>query len=117
MPLADFLFEALSPVQSDKSPTPVTITAAATISPQTAMTVISGTTAVATITPPIAAYHELTFRLATTNFSGFTNTGNVAHPSLTNTTVWTNKLIVMAYDPIQLKYYPNYPGPLAATNA
>ena len=71
----DFLFQQLSTVQSNKQPTPPTVTAAATIAPTTFVTVLTGNTAVATITPPVAGSHMLCIVPGTT--TGFTTGGNI----------------------------------------
>lgn len=114
--MPDLNFQDISTVQNDSQQAPVTITAAATIAPKTFLTTISGTTAVATITPPVSGSHMLAFRFATTDFVGFVTSGNVALASLTNSTFWTNKLVLMVYNQLTAKYYPNYPYPVAATN-
>lgn len=108
MPSNDNTFQQLSTVQSAAMQQPLTITAAATIAPKTFLTIVSGTTAVATITPPIEGAHMLAIVVSTTNFSGFLTTGNILVASLTNSTVWANKLNLFAYNPISGKYYPSY---------
>lgn len=112
----ELTYQSLSSVQGANQPSPVTITAAATIAPTTFLTIISGTTAVTTITPPILGTHMLAFRLATTNFGGFGSSGNISLASLTNATVWTNKVTLMVYDPISAKYHPIYEQSVSATN-
>lgn len=101
-------FQQLSTVQDPKQQQPLTVTAAATIVPQTFLTIVSGTTSIATITPPITGCHMLAVVVSTTNFSGFLTTGNILVASLTNSTVWANKLNLFVYNPINQKYYPNY---------
>lgn len=115
--MPDLNFQDISTVQNNLQPGPVTITAAATIAPSTFLTKIAGTTAVATISPPVTGSHMLAFRATSTDFVGFVTTGNVALASLTNSTFWANKVVLMTYDPLTAKYYPTYPGPVAATNA
>lgn len=112
----ELLFQRLSTVQGANDPTPVTITAAATIAPTGFLTLISGTTAVTTITPPILGAHMLAFVVKTTNFGGFGSSGNISLASLTNATVWTNKVTLMVYEPIAAKYHPIYEQSVSATN-
>lgn len=75
MALPDSSFQNLSTVQSGLQPTPPTITAAATISPTTFITVLTGNTAVQTINPPVAGQHMLCIVPGTT--TGFTTGGNI----------------------------------------
>lgn len=73
--LSDFLFQQLGTVQDATQPTPVTVAAAATIAPANFVTVLTGNTAVATITPPVAGAHMLCIVPGTT--TGFTTGGNI----------------------------------------
>jgi len=57
----DIDFQNLSSVQSGLQPGPRTIASAATIAPTTFMTVVSGTAAIVTITPPVTGAHMLVF--------------------------------------------------------
>lgn len=97
--MSDLLFQNLSTVQSNQQPTPVTMTAAATIAPSTFLTRLSGNTAVATITPPVTGTHMLAIIPGTT--TGFTSTGNVVG----GTTTVANRVYLFVYDPIAAKYY------------
>jgi hypothetical protein len=99
--MIDALFQQLSTVQSNLQPTPKTIAAAATITPDTFLTLVTGTTALATITPPVAGTHMLALSFTATNPSAFTTTGNI----LTASTPATNGAITfMIYNPITGKY-------------
>lgn len=84
---------------------PVTMAAATTIAPTTFITLLTGTTAVATITPPVSGQHMLC--LIPTD-SGTTNatvtTGNIAIAS----TFVKSKALLLCYDPGTAKYYPSY---------
>jgi len=104
----DLYFQNLSTVQSKAQPGPVTIAAAATIAPTTFLTIVSGTTAIATITPPVTGSHMLAIVVSVTNFSGFLTTGNILVASITNSTVWANKTNLFVYNPLTGKYHPNY---------
>ena len=98
--MPDLNFQNLSTVQSNLQPGPATITAAATIAPTTFLTVISGTTAVATITPPATGTHVLALMSTITNWAGTLTTGNV----LTASTVAQNKAMLLVYNPTSAKY-------------
>ena len=90
-----------APNQSDKTPTPVTIAAAATIAPTTAMTFLSGTTQLATITPPLAGYHELTLCFTDNAPGALLTSGNIK----TAYTPITNRPFKAFYDPVSAKYW------------
>lgn len=87
----DLLNQNFSTFQSQAQPLPVTIASAATITPTTKLTFLTGTTQVANITPPNpAAYCEVT--LCFTNGSpGAFLTNGAAYP------------IKVAYQPITLR--------------
>ena len=106
--MPDLEFQNISTVQSNLQPKPVTIVAAATIAPTTFLTLVSGTTAVATITPPVTGAHMLAIVASATNFSGFVTTGNVLVASVTNSELWANKVNLFVYNPATAKYHPNY---------
>ena len=108
MPSQDLDFQQLSTVQNLAQQKPLTITAAAAIAPKTFLTLLSGTTAIATITPPINGSHLLAIVSGVTNFSGFTTTGNILVASITNATTWLNKVSFFVYNPITGKYHPRY---------
>jgi hypothetical protein len=100
--MSDLAFQDLSTVQSDKQPNPPTIASAATISPKTFMSTISGTTPVTTIVPPVTGAHMLAFRWTTGTANGFNTGGNIA---IAYTTI-TNRPILLFYDPVTALYYP-----------
>jgi hypothetical protein len=106
--MSDLNFQNISTVQNSLQPGPVTITAAATIAPSTYLTIIAGTTAVATITPPVTGCHQLAIVGTTTNWLGFTTAGNVLVASITNSILWANKVTILVYNPITAKYHPNF---------
>lgn len=95
----DLLFQNISTVQSKQQPTPVTMAAAATIAPTTFMTILTGNTAVATITPPVTGTHMLCIVPGTT--TGFTTGGNVAGA----TTTVSSRAYLFVYNPINNTYY------------
>lgn len=92
--MSDPLFQNISTVQSNKQPTPPTVTAAATITPNTFITVLTGNTAVATITPPVTGSHMLCIVPGTT--TGFTTGGNIVG----GTTTVSGRAYLLVYNPI-----------------
>jgi hypothetical protein len=104
----DLNFQQLSTVQNNLQPPPSTITAAATIAPVTFLNFLTGTTAIATITPPVTGAHLLALVSVTTNWAGAVTTGNIIVASVTNSTLWQNKMNLFVYDPLTAKYYPTY---------
>jgi hypothetical protein len=99
--MADLNFQDLSTVQSAAQPKPATIASAATVAPATFISFISGTTAIATITPPVTGSHLLIFIFTTTTPVAFTTTGNVKYVA----TPTTNLPMFLVYNPIEAKYY------------
>ena len=99
--MPDLTFQDLSTVQSDKQPLPVTLASAATVAPVTFLTFISGTTAIATVTPPVTGTHMLCFVFTTTTPVAFTTTGNIK----TVATPTQNVPFFLIYNPIEGKYY------------
>lgn len=99
--MSDLNFQDLSTVNSGLQPKPVTIASAATVAPSTFLSFISGTVAIATVTPPVTGAHLLCFVFTTTTPVAFTTTGNikaVVTPS-------TSLPVFLAYNPIDGKYY------------
>lgn len=103
--MSDLLHQNFDTVQNNLQPAPMTVAAAATITPQTLITFLTGTTAIATIVAPVTGQHILA--LISTD-SGTTNatvtTGNIIKAS----TFVQNRALLMTYDPIGAKYYPSY---------
>src|SRR5215831_17892211 len=100
--MADRDFQNFSTVQSNLQPGPVTLTAAATLAPTTFLTLVSGTTALATITPPVTGTHMLAFSGTATNWAGTVTTGNI----LVASTPSQNKIQLLVYNPATGKYLP-----------
>lgn len=101
---SDLLFQNLSTVNSDHNALPVTLAAAATIAPTTGLTFVSGTTNVATITPPVSGAVMIGLVFTTTTPGSLLTTGNIA---VGNTTITQNKLVLLWYDPSSTKWYLN----------
>jgi hypothetical protein len=99
--MSDLNFQDLSTVQNSLQPKPVTIASAATISPITKLTFVTGTVQVATITPPVTGYHELTFIFTNAAPGALLTTGNI-HTAYTPI---QNQAFVLYYDPSTAKYW------------
>lgn len=106
--MADLSFQDISTVNNELQPKPVTFTAATTIAPTTFLSFITGTTALATITPPVSGAHMLAIVSNTTNWAGCVTTGNIAVASVTNSDLWQGKVNLFVYNPLTAKYYPTY---------
>lgn len=103
--MSDLAFQQLSTVQSDKQPLPRTIASAATISPDTKLTRITGTTPVTVINPPVTGYHELTFVWSTGTSGAFATGGSGAGAIAVAKTTVTNVPVTLVYDPNTQLYY------------
>lgn len=99
--MPDLNFQDLSTVASALQPKPVTIASAATVAPSTFLTFISGTVAIATVTPPVTGAHMLAFIFTTTTPTAFTTTGNMKAV----TTPTTNVINLLVWNPAENKYY------------
>lgn len=99
--MADLNFQDLSTVASGVQPKPVTIASAASIAPTTFLSFISGTTAIATVAPPVTGAHMLAFIFTTTTPTAFTTTGNMKAV----TTPTTNTVNLLIWNPLENKYY------------
>lgn|SRR5678810_835784 len=95
----DLNFQQLSTVQNDLQIKPRTIEAAATIAPTTFLSTITGTTAIATITPPVTGSHMIAI-IAGTTTAAYTTSGNIVGA----TTASTTQPSLFVYDPITAKY-------------
>lgn len=96
--MPDLNFQDISTVQSFQQPKPVTLTAAATIAPTTFITILSGNTAVSTITPPVTGSHMLCIVPGTT--TGFTTGGNVSG----GTTTVASRAYLFVFNPLTGNY-------------
>jgi len=79
MGLDKSLWQNLSTVQSEQQPKPVTIASATDIADavKTFISIITGTTAIATITPPVSGQHMLVLIFTNANPGGVTTGGNI----------------------------------------
>jgi hypothetical protein len=94
-------FQEISTVHSEQNLKPVTLASAATVVPQTFLSMISGTVAIATITPPVPGAHLLVFIFTTTTPTAFTTTGNIAIVATPTLSV----PVFLVYNPLTNKYY------------
>jgi len=94
----------LSP-QDDKQIGPQTMASAATISPVTKFTRLTGTTQVTKINPPVTGYHELVFVWTTGTASGFNTGGSGAGAIHAAYTTITDRPVMLYYDPRTRLYY------------
>ena len=96
--MADLDFQNISTVQSGLQPGPRTIASATTIAPTTFLTVLTGTTAIATVTPPVTGTHVLCFTSQVN--ANFDANGNVAAV----VTMAIDQLCFMVYNPTTAEY-------------
>lgn len=91
----------LGVAQSGIQPKPPTIASTTTIAPTTRFTFISGTVAIATITPPMDGYHELVLCFTTTTPETTVTTGNIK----TAYAPVQNRPVTLCFVPQEAKYY------------
>ena len=82
---------------------PNTLASAASVSPTNAVTLISGTTSIATIVPPTRATHQLTFIFTDAAPGALLTTGNIAAAI----TPVQNIALTFQYEPRTGKYHPD----------
>ena len=99
--MPDLNFQDISTVANFTQPKPVTIVSAATVAPSTFISFISGTVAVATVTPPVTGAHMLCLIFTTTTPTAFTTTGNIKAV----VTPIQNVPVYLVYNPLDTKYY------------
>ena len=102
----DLYAQNFGTAQTVQQPLPATIASTTTIAPTTFLTFISGTTNIATITPPVGGSVMLAFVWTTTSPGSFTTAGNI---SVGSTTMIQNRLVLMVYDPSTVKWYMQVP--------
>lgn len=98
--MADLNFQNLSTVQNANQPKPHTIAAATTIAPTTFLTYVSGTEAVATITPPVTGVHMLCLVFTNASPGTMVTTGNIAVAVVPTQNLPT----IMIYNPATATY-------------
>lgn len=92
-----------SPQSGLNTPMPTTIASAATIAPTQKLTFVTGTTQVATITPPAVGYHEIVLCFTNASPGAFLTSGNIqiGYQPI------QNRPIMLFYDPVSAKYWVN----------
>ena len=98
---ASLYFQNLGVAQSVQQPLPPTIASAATIAPTTRFTFLTGTTQVATITPPTNGYCEVVLCFTNASPGAFATSGNI----LTGYQPIQNRPVTLYYDPSSVKWY------------
>ncbi len=97
----DLNFANLATVQGTQNIKPNTIASTTTIAPTSFITFVTGTEAVATVTPPISGQHMLVLIFTTTSPGTFLTSGNVLNAIVPTSVLPT----FLFYDPNQAKYY------------
>lgn len=92
--MSTLLWQQLQTVQAEASPSPKTVASAATIVPETFLTIVTGTVQVATITPPVPGPHMLAFKFTNAAPGALLTTGNIE----TAYTPIQNRPFLMFYD-------------------
>lgn len=98
----DSAWQNLSTVQNNLQPIPVTLASAATIAPTTFITFVTGTTNIATITPPVTGAHMLVIIPTDAAPPSLLTTGNI---KTSLTTLAQNRPQALYYDPASAKYW------------
>jgi len=93
-------FQNFSTVQTKDQQQPITIASAATIAPVGFLTVLTGNTAVVTITPPLTGLHVIAIQFA--GVAGVTAAGNI----LTATASVAGQIMLLVFNPLTNKYVP-----------
>lgn len=99
--MSDLNFQDLSTVQNASQPKPVSIASTTTIAPTGFLSVITGTTAIATVTPPVTGAHMLCLVFTTTTPVAFTTTGNINAVATPSSSI----PCFLIYNPLTSKYY------------
>jgi hypothetical protein len=100
MPSLDLVSYDFALPQSLLQPMPTTVASATTIAPTTMITLVSGSTAIATVTPPQSGAHMLIF--VSTGTWAMTAAGNIT-TAVAATTV--GMPVLLFYNPATAKYY------------
>lgn len=99
--MPDLLFQNFSTVQSNKNARPATIVSAATITPTTKFSFVTGTVTLENITPPTTGYAEITLCFITASPGVFLTSGNIqiAYQPI------INRPIDLCWDPSTSKWW------------
>lgn len=99
--MPDLNFQDFSTVQSGLQPKPATIASAAAIAPTTKLTFVTGTVTIATITPPVSGYCEITLCFTNAAPGVFLTSDNIK----TAYQPVQNRPIDLCYDPVSAKWW------------
>lgn len=99
-PITESDWAQLGTVQGPTSPRGATLASGATIAPTTFLTILTGNTAINTITPPVPFGHMIALLFAGT--AGVGASGNIA----TAKASVVGEVILLIYNPAQAKYHP-----------
>ena len=99
--MVDLLFQQFSTVQDNTQPVPSTIASAATITPQTLVSFITGTAQIGTINPPVTGCHMLVLIFTNGSPGALLTNGNIK----TATAPAQNIPVLLFYDPITALYW------------
>lgn len=97
----DLVTQNFSTVQTNQQVLPPTIASAATITPTTKLTFLTGTVQVATITAPSTGYGEVTLCFTNVSPGAFATSGNIK----TAYQPVQNRPIDLCYDPASVKWW------------
>lgn len=98
--MSDPLFQNFAPIQNDKQQLPVTLEAAETITPTTALTFITGQVSIANITPPSNGYCKIVLCFLDPEAPGTLIEGGAINPI-------KSSYVPISYYPIALHYDPS----------
>lgn len=97
----DLVTQNFSTIQTNQQVFAPTIASAATISPTTKLTFLTGTVALVTITPPSSGYSEVTLCFTNASPGAFSTSGNIK----TAYTPIQNRPIDLCYDNSSAKWW------------
>ncbi len=99
--MSDLAFQDFSTAQNNQQQLPNTIASAATITPITKLTFVTGTVTIATVTPPTSGYCEVTLCFTDNAPGVFLTSGNLktAYQPI------QNRPIDLCYDPLSAKWW------------
>lgn len=100
----DLNFQNISSVQSNQQLGPNTIASTTTIAPTSFITFVSGSVAIATITPPFTGQGAIVLIPSSATAPTFTTAGNI---KAALTTMAQNIPVLLVYDPNGAKWYAN----------
>lgn len=100
--MSDLLHQQLSTVQSSAQLPPATIASGATITPTTFVSFVTGTTSIATITPPVTGTVALILIPTDASPPAFLTTGNI---KAALTTMVQNIPVMIIWNPLENKWY------------